>query len=356
MNAPLLKTLLTIEPTESSPRNSEGALLRLGDGALCLAYTRFTGGSRDNSGAEIARRLSRDEGLTWSGDEALVRDEGRENVMSVSLLRLASGEVLFFYLVKNGWDDCKLYVRRSSDELSSLSERVCATPHQGYHVVNNDRVVQLRSGRLVVPASRHPEPVPGQARRGIATCFLSDDQGYTWRQSGTVLEAPLDMDPDDQAGLQEPGVVELADGTLFMWMRTELGSQFESLSRDGGETWSPVRPGKLVSPRSPASIKRLPWDGRLMAVWNDHSGRHPFQAGKRTPLCVALSVDEAETWSPSRVIEHDPDGWYCYTLITFIDDGVILGYCAGDLVVGGLNRLKLVRIDRQWLDGIEQGG
>ena len=150
-------------------------------------------------------------------------------------------------------------------------------------------------------------------------------------------------------------MVELVDGTLLMWMRTKMGSQFESFSRSGGETWSPVRPGKLASPRSPASIKRLPWDGRLMVVWNDHSGRHPFPAGKRTPLCIALSADEARTWSPSRVIEADPDGWYCYTLMAFVDDGVILGFCAGDSVVGGLNRLKLTRIDRSWLDRIGSG-
>jgi len=87
----------------------------------------------------------------------------------------------------------------------------------------------------------------------------------------------------------------------------------------------------------------------LLAVWNDHSGRHPFPPGRRTPLCAAISRDEGQTWSASRVIEDDPDGWYCYTSLTFTPDSVLLSYCAGDSNVGGLNRLKMTQIHQAWL-------
>ncbi len=350
MNQGTVRTLLTIEPTSQAPRNSEGSLIALRDGALYLAYSRFTGGTADNARAEIARRISHDGGETWSDDAVIIPTEGAENVMSVSLLRPQSGQVLLFYAVKNGWDDCKLYLRHASEDMETLGERICATPHHGYHVVNNDRVIQLRSGRLVVPAAYHPSTGnsrEGWSARGAAMCFLSDDEGYTWRQSRSTLQAPA----QSRSGLQEPGVVELADGRLYMWMRTDLGCQYESFSADGGDTWSTARPSSMASPLSPASIKRVPWSGELLLVWNDHSGRHPFPPGKRTPLCVALSRDEARIWQPSRVIEPDPDGWYCYTSITFVTDGVILGYCAGDSVVGRLNRLKLTKLDRMWLMG-----
>jgi hypothetical protein len=88
----------------------------------------------------------------------------------------------------------------------------------------------------------------------------------------------------------------------------------------------------------------------LLCVWNDHSGVHPFPRGKRTPHCVAVSRDEGKTWSRSRVIEPDPDGWYCYTSMTFVKDRVLLAYCAGDKKVGGLNRLKVVALSQQALD------
>ncbi len=67
-------------------------------------------------------------------------------------------------------------------------------------------------------------------------------------------------------------------------------------------------------------------------------------AGRRTPLCMAISKDEGKTWSQSKILEDNPDGWYCYTAITFLDDRMLLAYCAGDKNVGGLNRLKVCSV------------
>ena len=348
MSGDSIRTLLVIEPSEERPRNSEGAIIELGDGRLFLAYTRFSGGGADNSTAQIVGRVSEDGGGSWSDDRLLVDTEGRENVMSVSFLRLDSGDILLFYAVKNSWNDCKLYVRRSKDEMETLSDRVCTVPHEGYHVINNDRVVQLSSGRLIVPAAYHPCPEGTReswSSRGISMCFLSDDGGYTWRKSRSELVAP----ERSSSGLQEPGVVELKDGRVYMWTRTDMGYQFESFSEDGGDTWSEAGPSSMASPVSPASIKRVPWGDDLFLVWNDHSGTHPFPKGRRTPLCVALSSDEGRTWSRSKVLEGDPEGWYCYISVTFVGDSVVLGYCAGDSRVGGLNRLKVVQVQRDWL-------
>ena len=342
----LVRTLLVIEPSGQAPRSSEGAIVRLDDGRLFLAYTRFFGGSRDHSPARIVSRVSDDDGRSWGEDALLIDQEGAQNVMSVSLLRLDSGELVLGYLVKNSSADCRFYVRRLSDGMETLSERMCATPSDGYSVVNNDRLVQLSSGRLIVPASCHP-PLEGGESWGpsVATCFLSDNGGRTWRRSRSSLAGPA----ESSAGLQEPGVVERSDGSLWMWMRTDLGFQYESFSDDGGDTWVDARPGALASPRSPASVKRVPRSGDLLVVWNDHSGAHPYPEGKRTPLCVAISQDDGATWESSRVLEENPDGWYCYTSIAFLGDKVILSYCAGDSVVGGLNRLKVIAVHRDWL-------
>lgn len=343
-----VETLLVIEPSEEFPRNSEGDIVELGDGRLCLVYTRFTGGGADNAAADIAMRTSGDGGKTWSDDRILVKNEGKENTMSVSILRLQSGELLLFYLVKNSWNDLNAYVRRSSDEFETLSDPVRATTADGYNVVNNDRFVQLSSGRLIVPAAFHPCPEGKReswSHRGIMKVSYSDDGGKTWKGDATDVSVV----PDPSVTLQEPGVVELEDGRLMMYIRTDGGSQFESFSSDGGIHWTKPVPGKLASPLSPATIERIPWTGDLLAVWNDHSGWHKFPKGKRTPLCVAISKDEGKTWSESRVIEGDPDGWYCYTAVTFVGDRVLLAYCAGDKDVGGLNRLKVTALSKDWL-------
>ena len=116
--------------------------------------------------------------------------------------------------------------------------------------------------------------------------------------------------------------------------------------------WSEPKPGNLASPCSPATIERVPWTGDLLCVWNDHSGWHAFRAKKRTPLCVAVSKDEGATCSKSEILADNPDGWYCYTAMTFVKDRLILAYCAGDKKVGGLNRLKVVAISKDQLNQI----
>jgi sialidase-1 len=342
------ETLLVIEPSKDNPRNSEGDIIELKDGRLCLIYTRFTGGAGDHASADLAMRTSRDDGKTWSDDTIVVRRTGGLNVMSVSLLRLANGEIALFYLRKTSKEDCRPLMCLSNDEAQTWSEPVvCITDEVGYYVLNNDRAVQLQSGRIVLPVAWHQGPGKSRDTAGVIMCYLSDDNGKSWRRSKDSFKAYA---PDGKRiTAQEPGVVELKDGRLMMFIRTNAGCQYICFSEVSSETWSKAQPSTLASPLSPASIERIPWTGDLLCVWNDHSGAHPHPKGRRTPLCLAVSKDEGTTWSQSRILEGDPDGWYCYTAMTFVKDRLLLAYCAGDKQVGGLNRLKVVAISKDQL-------
>ena len=341
--------LLIIEPTNEHPRNSEGDLIALADGRLCLVYTRFSGGTSDHASADLAMRTSSDGGRTWSDDSVVVEHEGGQNVMSVSLLRLADGRIALFYLDKQSLADCRPVMCVSTDECATFGPPVeCITDEVGYYVLNNDRAVQLDTGRIVLPVALHNRP--GQEEpdwAGQVMCYLSDDTGKSWRRSKSVLTGRAA--DGRRVMVQEPGIVALADGRLMMFCRTDAGSQFVSYSTDDGDTWSDLKASNLKSPRSPATIERIPGSGELVCVWNDHSGVHPFPNEKRTPHCVAVSRDEGKTWSRSRVIEPDPDGWYCYTAMDFVDSRMLLAYCAGAGTVGGLNRLKVVSFSKDWL-------
>ncbi len=345
------ESLLLIEPSIENPRNSEGDIIELKDGRLCLIYTRFTGGSGDHAAADLVRRISEDGGRTWSDDSIVVQHPGGLNVMSVSLLRLRNGRIALFYLRKTSKEDCRPVMCLSTDETETWSgPSVCIADEVGYYVLNNDRAVQLSTGRLILPVAWHQGPGKPRDTAGVIMCYLSDDDGVIWRRSKDSFKG---YGPDGQRIiLQEPGVVELKDGRLMMFIRTDAGSQYICYSRDGGESWSKAQPSNLISPLSPASIKRIPWTGDLLCVWNDHSGIHGYPAGRRTPLCAAVSSDEGNTWSKSRILEGNPDGWYCYTAVTFVQDRALLAYCAGDKEVGGLNRLKVLALSRDWLTSI----
>jgi len=343
-----VETVLELPPSASNPRNSEGDFIRRRDGSLLFVYTRFVGGSSDHSEACLASRCSGDGGRTWTDqDEVVLPNEGDMNVMSVSLLRLREGPIALFYLRKNAEDDCRPLVRFSHDEAHTWSAPVeCVPDPVGYYVVNNDRVIQTSGGRLIIPAARHALKGERFSQRGKVICFLSDDSGHTWRPSETTLEAPETI----ATGFQEPGVLELSDGRIFMLLRNSSGVFYKSYSADDGVTWSEAAPTELRTPVSPGSFKTLPGSDTILLAWNDHSGIEEALKGKRTPLTLALSDDDGNTWRVRHTLEDNPHGWYCYTAITFTDAHALLAYCAGDTrTMPGLSMTRITRIKRDFL-------
>lgn len=333
------ETTLTLEPRPGFPRNSEGDFIELKSGRILFAYTRFTTGGSDFDQADVAMRHSDDGGATWSAeDEVLVPNEGGQNTMSVSFLRLADDRIALLYLRKNSRADCRPYLRTSSDEGETWSEPTLCIDRVGYYVVNNDRLVQLPSGRLVIPVAIHAQDGDEFVGLARAACRLSDDGGATWRWSKTTLDPP----EGSRSGLQEPGVVRLPDERLLMFIRTDQGSQMFSYSSDDGETWTAPTTSSLISPVSPATIESLP-SGDLVVIYNNHDAIDDARKGKRTPLTVAFSKN-GEDWTGHTDIEANPLGWYCYIALHCTDTHMLLGYCAGDTTIGGLNRTKVVRI------------
>lgn len=346
---------LNLEPTPANPRNSEGSFITLKSGRIAFYYTQFYGGLEDNAAARIVVIHSDDEGRTWSQPRPVIEKGQAENVMSVSLLRLKSGRIALIYAVKNSALDCGPYLCLSTDEGETWSEARRIIDAPGYFVLNNDRVIQTSTGRIIVPVAfnrlrkRQLDEKASDQRindiRGIAMWFYSDDEGATWQEAVTWWAIAV----LSRRGLQEPGVVELADHSLFSWVRTDQGSQFEFRSKDNGVNWTPPQPGELKSPVSPASIKRLPDSDALLAIYNDHSGQFEFPANRRAPLVAAISQDGGLTWPRRKAIETDLQGWYCYTAMHFTRDAVLLAYCAGDDKVGRLARLRIRRIELSWL-------
>lgn len=343
--------VVLLPPGKGNPRNSEGDFIELKDGRLLFVYTHFTGGSSDHAKAHLASRESRDGGRTWTKiDKTVVPNEGGFNVMSVSLLRLRSGEIALFYVRKNSLKDCRPLVRFSRDEAETWSAPVeVIVDRIGYYVLNNDRVVQLKSGRLIAPLALHnlaDYEQPDWAGRIL--CYVSDDNGRTWKRNPEAEFAGAG-EGGSRITVQEPGVLELKDGSVLMWMRTNAGAQYQCRSTDDGWTWSKLEPGALVSPLSPATIERIPSTGDLLAAWNDHRDVAVGLKGLRTPYCVAISRDEGRSWNEVRVMEDDPNGWYCYTAMDFVGGRVILGHCAGDRRKGGLNTTQVTSFPVNWL-------
>ena len=227
-----------------------------------------------------------------------------------------------------------------TDHAASWSEPKLVTEPPGYFVLNNDRVIQTARGRLIVPVvfnrslnlrvrsrSAGLDSCPNDYR-GIALWYYSDDEGASWREADTWWAMPVAT----AAGLQEPGVVELGDGSLFSWARTDQGTQYGFRSQDGGVTWSAPQPTELKSPCSPATIKRLPHSRDLLAIYSDHSGRFPFISDenpyrKRTTRGGRL-LPSGYTWPNRKLLEDDPNQEFSYPAIYFDGDSALIAYNA----------------------------
>jgi len=348
----------SIPSTPAHPRNSEGSFVTLKSGRLLFYYSEFSGGASDFSSARIVEIHSDDQGSHWSQPVAFAETGANRNLMSVSMLRLASGKIALFVVVKKTGMNCRPYLWTSSDEATTWSKPVPVLKAPGYFVLNNDRVIQTRSGRLIVPLAIRlvdEAMMTADDKAGANTLhwsvlwYSSDDEGATWRQSDTWWSMPV----KSPSGLQEPGVVELADGSLWGWARTDQGAQYGFSSRDDGATWTAPVPTELKSPCSPASIMR-PHSSTLLAIYNDHSGRFPFPKdanpyGARSPLVAAVSHDGGRTWPERREIEADLSGSYCYTAMHWVGDDLLVAYSIRYPHQAHLGTLRIRRISLSWL-------
>ena len=360
LSADGVRRLHLLPAGEENPRNSEGDFVELRDGRILFVYTRYRGGTGDHAAADLMGRISPDRGVSWSAlDHPVVPNHAGLNVMSVSLLRLIDGRIALFYLRKDAVSDCRPVVRFSEDEASSWSDPVHVVPAEeaGYYILNNSRVIQLDDGRLLCPLAHHRGPAdlrtPGywqnHASYAEMVCYRSDDVGRTWHR-GELAPRAIRSD-GSEAKLQEPGVEVLADGRVLLWCRSDDRCQYTACSSDRGHSFGRPEPSSIISPhRSPATIRRIPSTRDLLLVWNDHSDVADEHASRRSPITTAISRDEGRTWRHRRVLEDDPNGWYCYTALRFVDDAVLMSYCAGDRrESNGLHETRVARVPIDWL-------
>ncbi len=324
-----------LPPGENNPRNSEGAFIRGANGEILFAYSRYLGDStHDHAPCDIALIVSYDEGETWSAPRVIAPAAafGVKNVMSVSAVRQLNGDIAFYFLIKENDFSTTLGRAISSDGKNYRTERCRADFPHAYYVVNNDRVVRLSDGKLVAPAAFISAELNewGGACAFFTTCLVSEDDGASFYKADVTLST--DDRVNARFGMQEPGILERSDGSLYLWIRTGYGRQYEAVSDGDVNRFTGLQPSQFTSPDSPMQIKT--YDGVTYAVYNPvphYDGRvEPSGCMGRTPLVIRKSTDDGRTFGPLNVIGDDPLRGYAYPAIFQTRDGhLLLSYCRG---------------------------
>lgn len=222
----------------------------------------------------------------------------------------ARGLYLFF---KVGPDPSywQTYWMESEDNGRTWSEAKPLIPGDvgGRGPVKNKAIV-LTDGAWLAPASTEIGDWKPFADR-------SEDAGKTWQRSD---DWAIDKNEIPGKGGIQATFWESEPGHVHALMRTTGRITGRADSTDYGRTWSKVYPTALPNNNSGIDLVKLD-DGRLLLVYNPVGE----DWGARTPLNLAVSADNGETWQDIVSLETAP-GEYSYPAIVRTDDGVAISY------------------------------
>jgi sialidase-1 len=305
---------------EKLPTAQLGPFVKLPDGALlCIDAA--------------SSRVSSNAGKTWSEPRPLfAKDQPAIKVSNErALFRTADGAIIaaFMNLAERHWDwqnalhdapGAKLptYVMRSLDNGRTWQD--IQKLHDDWSGAVRD-MIQTRDGRIVFTAMKFLHD-PG--RHSVLT-YSSTDDGKTWKASNLIDLGGM----GHHGGVTEPTLTELADGRLWMLIRTNWGEFWSAYSNDGGRFWQIMQPSGIAASSAPGLLQRLA-SGRLLLVWN-----MPLPAGKkdwpksggdgiwsavpvsnhREELVIAFSADDGRSWSTPTVIAKQNGQWLAYPYV-----------------------------------------
>lgn len=171
----------------------------------------------------------------------------------------------------------------------------------------------IRGGKRILSGAHRTD-------RSGAYVYYSDDDGRTWKASAQVT-VPLHRKGGWHQGVRwnhgavEPTIAELADGRLWMIMRTSQDRHYQSFSHDGGATWTPATPSPFYGTITMPTLYRMA-DGRLLFFWSNTTPLPELARAdgvwedvftNRDAAHVAISADDGRTWSGFRELLLSPE-------------------------------------------------
>ncbi|MES2571795.1 MAG: sialidase family protein [Verrucomicrobiota bacterium] len=247
-----------------------------------LAFAEGRQRASDQAENDIILKRSTDGGRSWSALRLLHNDGAHSLNNPTALQDQVTGRIFLWYqripshlkehsrntaTGLEGEDIYRNFVLISEDDGASWNQPLDITattkrPQRATTIASGPGIgIQLtrgpHKGRLIVPFNEGPY--------GLWQNYavLSDDHGRSWRFGADV---PGALVPDAKGGqrsqINEVQMAELSDGSILLDSRQFAGPKVRrtALSRDGGESWSPVvEAPQLTDPSCMGGLLRGGW-------------------------------------------------------------------------------------------------
>ncbi len=262
------------------------------DGELLACWYSYAGpGELDDSAIYLSRKFSGEE--NWS--EPILIAKHSEKDGNPVLYSEGDKVWLFQAVTPFGWDSTRIILRISEDRGYTWSDDISVSGVYGLNVKYPP--IRLSSGKLLLGAYDEV---------GDRSVFLVSSDGTKWKFLSSICSNP---------GNIQPSIVQLSDNRILSIMRNVgKGWLWVSESANEGASWSEPIDSGFPNPASAAQLYRLS-NGHLILIYNDSNE-------KRSPLTVALSVDEGKTW-PYKKNLVEGDGEFSYPCCTQSSDNLI---------------------------------
>ncbi len=276
------------------------------DGRLwAVWYGGITPGEDHNNYVILA--VSADHGRTWSDEKLVIDPDGTGPIRAFDPeIWLAPDGRLWLFWAQHPADNRKGSLSGvwaiTATEAEGMDAR-WSEPRRLCDGVMMCKPLVMSNGEWALPVSFWH-----RRERGSAGMVVSADRGATWLERGACDVPPRVRDHDEHM------IVERRDGSLWMLVRTTYGIG-QSVSSNGGRTWSELLPSRIPHPVTRFFIRRLQ-SGRLLLVRHD-PGEGKFADGEsngvRSHLSAFLSQDDGHRWEgglllDERVSVSYPDG------------------------------------------------
>lgn len=339
-----------VSPSVKGETNAYPVVTRLSSGNLMIVWTFIA--PNTNSDGKIHGAVSKDDGKTWSspflvldlpkkfeGDPAVIVDGNKVLVYASSVIP------------PNKINKSEIWLAASEDEGKTWSNPVEIKTPYNYFVGKRHLGLKLKDGTLVMPASYDiwaqldsNTPAKTEGEMDLKAGVMLSKDGISWTPHIDLHILVPKVTPFSTGGVVEPAIVELADGSLYMLMRTGTTKLYESRSKDGGKTWDNPTPSGLTAHNTPASLWRDDKNpNEIIAIWNN-SPRN------RYPLSVAISKDGGRNWSlPKNVAESKDNLQVAYPGITQDKEGNFVATWQEQLPSGEGRAIRWARFNRDWV-------